>query len=196
MEWCRQEIERIYQGHVAAKTAISAHLPRLRKMAEGLDLVVEFGVKRGGSSSAFMLAAKEVISYDTAPTPEACSLATISNNWQYKIEDSRTAHIPEVDLLFIDSLHTYEQAKAELNAHGNASTKYLVFHDTTTFWEVGADGETGNKKWNYQRGKGSVPLNCLGIGQAVLEFMASNQQWRVHASYPESHGLLVLQKRW
>jgi hypothetical protein len=189
-------VEAIYGAHCAGKTAIAAHLPRLRALADGLELAVEFGVKRGASSSALLLGAARVVSFDITPTPEARELEAIAGGrWDYRIEDSRHADVADMDLLFVDSLHDYEQCRAELFTHGNKAKRFIACHDTQTFWEVGANGETGRKKWDYVPGRGSVPLDCLGVGQAILEFMAANHDWRVHASYPDSHGLLVLERQ-
>jgi hypothetical protein len=192
-----QTLEAIYQKHLAGNTAISPHLPRLRALAEGLSLAVEFGVKRGASSSALLLGAQRVISYDLVETREAKELKQIAGErWDYRIGDSREADVPPCSILFVDSLHTYEQCRAELEAHGDKAKRFLIFHDHMTFGTVGADGETGRHKWTYVPGKGSVPLDCLGIRQAIDEFMAANLCWRIAASYPDSHGLLVLECGW
>lgn len=187
-------IQSIYDSHCAVNTAITPHLPRLRKLAEGLGLAVEFGVKRGASSSALLLGADHVISYDVRATQEAKELAEVAGSrWDYRIGDSRTADIPAPDLIFVDSQHDYEQCKAELDAHGRKAKRYLVFHDTITFGVVGANGETGRHKWTYVQGQ-SVPMDCLGLRPAIDDFMVANPEWRIAASYHDSHGLLVLQR--
>lgn len=189
-------IESIYAQHCARSTAITPHLPRLRALAEGLDLVVEFGVKQGASSSALLMGAKQLISFDIKETTDARHLQAIAGDrWSYRIEDSRHADVPAMGMLFIDSLHDYEQCSFELQRHGDKADRFIALHDTQTFWEAGANGETGRKKWDYVAGRGSVPMNCLGIGQAILEFLAAHQDWRVHTSYPDSHGLLVLKRQ-
>lgn len=191
-----ESIDAVYVRHCAGKTAIAPHLPRLRALADGLDVAVEFGVKRGASSSALLLGARRVVSFDVVATPEARELeAAAGGRWDYRIEDSRAADVPEAGMIFVDSLHDYEQCHAELFNHGNKAQRYIACHDTFTFWEVGANGETGRKKWDYVAGRGSVPLDCLGVGQAILEFLAANPHWRVAASYPDSHGLLVLARQ-
>lgn len=191
-----QTVEEVYQHHACGNTAIAFHLPYLRALATGLALAVEFGVKRGASSAALLCGADNVVSFDVVETNEARQLEAIAGNrWNYVIHDSVSATVPECDLLFIDSLHDYEQCRAELFAHGNKSRKLIALHDTQTFWEAGAQGESGNKKWNYVRGAGSVPRGNYGIGQAILEFMADNWHWHVYASHPESHGLLVLRRQ-
>ncbi len=188
-------IEELYAEHCAGPTAMAAHLPRLRELAEGLALAVEFGVKKGGSSSALILAAEHVISYDLVATSRARSLERAAAEWwEYRLEDSRTASFPPCDLLFVDSLHTYAQCRAELDAHANRVKRYLVFHDVITFGVIGADGEKGGHLWEYEVGV-SVPREALGIRPAIDELMIRDPSWRILASYPDSHGLLVLERR-
>jgi hypothetical protein len=184
----------IYTRHLGGQTAITPHLPRLRRLAEGLDLAVEFGVKRGASSSALLLAAQHVISYDIVETVEARELQAVAGTrWSYRIEDSRRATFDWCDLLFIDSLHTYGQVHDELEAHASKVKRYLVFHDTLTFGSVGAKGESGDQLWTYQRGV-SVPPEALGIRPAIDELMMGGD-WHLQAHYLNSHGLLVLERR-
>jgi hypothetical protein len=190
-----ESVESIYLRHCAGATSITPHLPRLRALATGLAVAVEFGVKRGASSSALLMGARRVMSFDIAETREARELAVAAGErWAYWIADSITAAVPICDLLFIDSQHDYEQMKAELEAHAYKVQRYLVFHDVVTFGEIGANGETGLHKWTYVRGQ-SVPLNCLGIRPAIDELMIRDPSWRIAARYNDSHGLLVLERR-
>jgi len=189
------DFEAIHRKNCEAGTAISAHLPRLRELATGLHLVVEFGVKRGASSLAFLLGAQRVVSYDIVPTPEAKALQeAIGDCWDYRIEDARTADVPPHDLLFVDSLHCYDQVAAELK-HADKTRRYLVCHDVTTFGEVGAQGETGRQSWTYVAGRGSVPKGHWGIRPAIDELMIRDPSWKIIERRVESHGLLVLERR-
>lgn len=188
-------IEELYAEHCAGPTGMAAHLPRLRELATSLPLAVEFGVNKGGSSSALILGAEHVISYDLRETSRARSLERAAGEWwEYRLQDSRTACFPPPDLLFVDSLHTYSQCRAELDAHANRVKRYLVFHDVITFGVIGADGEAGDHLWEYEVGA-SVPPEALGIRPAIDELMVRDPSWRILASYTDSHGLLVLERR-
>lgn len=183
-----------YQAACQKGTAISAHLPRLKALAHGCSLAQEFGVKRAASSAALLMGAENVLSYDIVPTREAQNLARlVGRRWTYRIEDSRSADVTPCDLLFIDSLHTYQQVKAELARHADSVRRWLVFHDTITFGSVGADGETGRQQWTYQVGQ-SVPPSALGIRPAIDELLIRDPSWRIHSHYTDSHGLLVLER--
>jgi len=194
--WNAQAVAAIYEGHLRQQTAITAHLPRLRMLAASCDVCVEFGVKRGASSSALLLGAPYVRSYDLVRTSEADRLAAAAGaHWDYRIEDSRTAEIPPCDLLFVDSLHSYAQCDAELRRHADRVKHFLVFHDVGTFGEIAADGETGRPAWAYTPGGPSVPRAYLGIRPAIDEACIRDPSWQIAARYVDSHGLLVMERR-
>jgi len=188
-------IEGLYVQHCQSGSAIAAHLPRLRQLARGAALAVEFGVKCGASTTALLLGAERVISYDISQTPEAQDLQALAGDrWSYRIQDSRVATIPDCDLLFIDSQHSYDQMIAELMQHADQVQRWLVCHDTITFGSIAAIGETGRHAWTYQPGQ-SVPFEALGIRPAIDALMISDPTWHLAAHYTESHGLLVLERR-
>ncbi len=188
-------LERLYASYCQSAAAIAPHLPRLRALGQGRSLVVEFGVKRGMSSTAWLLSAQHVISYDITPTPQARELKELVPEWDYRLQDTVEADIPECDLLFIDSLHTFAQVDAELRRHADRVRQMLVFHDVTTFGEVGAVGETGKQAWTYRAGGGSVPLAYQGIRPAIDALMIRDASWHIAARYVDGHGLLVLERR-
>lgn len=180
----------------ASGTAMSPHMVRLRDLARNLD-VVEFGVKRGCSTVAFLCSANSVYSVDLVP-PRASDLAQWTNaadgTWIFHQGDTRTIDIPECDLLLVDANHTYASVAAELTRHASKVHRYLVFHDTITFGSIGANVETGDHLWTYVRGQ-SVPPAALGVRPAIDELMIRDPSWHIAAHYTDSHGLLVLERR-
>lgn len=197
MDPSRDLLEAFYQRELLrTDRAVTAHLPRLRELAQQCRTIVEFGVKRGASTSAFLLSPASVISYDIVPTQQARQLQALAKTqWVYLIENTLTAWIPPCDLLFVDSLHTYGQCAAELQRHASQVRRFLVFHDTITFGSIGADGETGRWSWTPVHGQ-SVPKEHLGIRPAIDEFMADHPDWFIRKHYADSHGLLILERRW
>lgn len=188
------DLETAYQQHCQRQTAIAPHLPRLRALARGLDDVIEFGVRHGASSSAWLLGAAHVTSYDIVSTIEARQLESIADGrWTYRIQSSLEAVAQFCDLLFLDSLHTFAQTDAELRRHADLVSRYLVFHDTITFGVVGAAGESGRQSWNYSQHVGeSVPTAHLGIRPAIDDLMIRDASWRIMERSSRSHGLLIL----
>jgi hypothetical protein len=110
-----------YGERVRVFSDIQRHLPRLRREARGA--VLELGV-RGGNSTAALLAGVEdrggtVWSVDVDPV---CAQVFAGHpQWRFACADSRDVDavlavgLPDqLDLLFIDTLHEYDQVTSEL----------------------------------------------------------------------------------
>jgi hypothetical protein len=182
----RQWFEAQYaQNRRRQDDSINEHLPTLRQLASECDTVCEFGVKIARSSIALLLGVKDVLySWDIQPTPQAVEAAEkAGKKWVYTIGDSCKSNVQPCDMLFIDSLHTYDQLTAELEHAAHFARKYLVFHDTVTFGESDAIGETGRKKEGTK-----------GIMPAIRELMQRDPTWRVKHHYTNNNGLLVLER--
>ncbi len=154
------------------------HLPRLRKLAtHGLGVCAECGTRRGASAAALLIGgAERVISVDLRPTAEAKHLQKLMGaRFDYRIADSLTVTFPHCDLLFLDSLHTYDQVSAELKAHAPIVQRWIVFHDTTRNKTKGDDGGPG-------------------IRAAIDDWLANTPDWRIVREYPEGPGLLVTER--
>ena len=194
----RDALLELFEENKASGYGTSGHMETLRSLAveaaafadpNGIVPVVEFGVAGGRSTSALILGATQngqarerVISYDIVESRKARRLRDLAGDaWRFVHEDTREAsRIPECAMLFVDSLHTYAQVRAEL-AHAGRVWKFLVFHDTITFGSVGADGETGQ------------PLaGSLGIRPAIDELMIRDPTWKIRFHHTHSHGLLCL----
>ena len=134
-----------YNQHLHEPNDIRDHLPRLFEAARGT--VLELGVRGGVSTSAFLAGIEthggELWSIDIDPTCETVFAGHPA--WHFVCADSRnraaveTAGLrPPIDVLFIDTLHTYEQVRDELRVWMPAvRTGGTVFlHDTETFIEV------------------------------------------------------------
>lgn len=185
-------------------SSINEHLPVLRHYAYKVQRVAEFGVDIGQSTTAFLMAAPEILySYDVALHPELAELTrcmeprgeiglpTLKSgegfflvNWQsdkltrwnFLLDDSRTCNIPEVDLLLIDSSHYYDQVKTELSRHHQQVRQFIICHDTVSFGELGEDG----------RQRGILP--------AIREFQSAHPEWVEREHLSNNNGLLVLER--
>lgn len=194
------DMEGIYQYFKTCQSkryATSPHLETLRTLAKECEDIVELGVLRGGSTAAFLLgAAGNVYGYDIKQHPAAIKLQSIADGkFIYTIQDTlaNDCKVPECDMIFFDSLHTYRQLQGELIKHGNRAKKYLLFHDTITFGIQGADGETGRVMEGFERGVFNAKVH--GIRLAIDEYMMLHPEWKIKWHHPHSHGLLCLEKR-
>ena len=164
-------------------TDINEHLPMLYFLAQQCDHVTEFGVRTGASTLAFL--------HGLQGRP--ATLRSYDINDQYGVQDSLTrwtrvewtfsicstlsiTRIEPTDLLFVDTLHNYDQVRQELALHGDAARRWIVFHDTETFGTIGDDGGRG-------------------INQAITEWLEAKPEWRIVYRTHRNNGLTVIERQ-
>jgi hypothetical protein len=170
---------------------INEHLDALYEHALECDLIAEFGVRNIVSTFAFAKAKpKKLICVDLF-TPkdmeefiEACEDENIKCSFFQ--EDTLTFDLQNVDLLFIDTWHSYNQLKNELKIHACKVNKYIILHDTVTF------GFTNESKYDYIPNKN--PQEKSGLIPAVHEFLSENLNWKIKKEFRNNNGLMILEK--
>jgi hypothetical protein len=162
---------------------ISEHLPVLFTLATASETIVEFGVRSGRSTKAFLAGQGWsprqtcLFSYDIHDCSGRIDAEWTDNqtSWNFCQADTSTlSTIPECDLLFIDTLHTYNQVVAEIQ-HASRVRKWIVLHDTELF---GINGEQGQ----------------VGILPAIDQFLERNPEWKLLKHYRHNCGLMILQR--
>jgi hypothetical protein len=156
---------------------INEHLEAIRDITKECSSVVEMGVRTCVSTWAFVeglqnggtlisIDIKHPSAYggDITIVEEACRNKGI--NFTFMLGDSLVIDIPKVDLLFIDTLHTYEQLKGEFARHTKKAQKYIVLHDTTS---------------------------CPEMWVAVEELLEA-KEWKIKIRYTHNNGLTILSK--
>ena len=167
------------------------HFPTLRSLASECQSVVEMGV-RGGCSAYALLAGLEqsawagkwmlYLDINNCQNPKLEEFAhQQAIDIEFKQADSRQVEIPECDLLFIDTLHTYGQLKLELELHSDKAYKYIVMHDVEAPWGIKNEADDGSPK--------------QGLQAAIEDFLADNKKWKVKDWYKNCHGLAVLERK-
>jgi hypothetical protein len=185
----RISLEGEYKLVCDCATDINEHLPVLRKYAEQCDHITELGVRYGNSTVAFMAARpKKFIAYDLQYNDKMDYLKLIAEesgiDFELKIEnplnlEDDRSELEETDLLFIDTNHHATQMREELRLHSPKARKYIIMHDTTTF---------------YDRGAGDDHMED-GMKLAIEPFLEdkSNGWAMVYRSF-ENNGLMVLER--
>lgn len=166
----------------ACKTAsdINEHLPYLKSLASECESVTEFGVREGNSTRAFLASSiKKLTCYDLYQSGTVSRLFSepSDRDLKYLLGDTREIDIEETDLLFIDTLHTFEQLSIELAKHSNKVRKYIVLHDVYTYGCIG-ESEGDHK----------------GLLYAVSDFLKNNSEWSIKKFTTENNGLMVLER--
>jgi len=173
------DFEKEYQDACARDTDIHEHLPVLSELTSQCTHVTELGVGWAQSTRAFLRHDIELHSYEFMPQPGIREFfdeaKNAGRNVTLHIDDTRKVEIAETDLLFVDSLHIYEQVQKELELHANKARKYIGFHDTTTYAD---NGEFGGK----------------GIWPAIQEFIDSHTEWQLVERRTNNNGLTILKR--
>lgn len=184
-----------FDGRRNTPSDINEHLGKLADYAAKCHSVVEFGT-RGGNSTVGLLRGLAASYFGEFCELQTVDIDPVATQLARDAFGERPAGIAfsavtadtlkieietHVDMIFIDTLHTYHQLKQELTRHGNKAKKFLAFHDTYTFGDRGEDGATP------------------GLNQAIDEFILNSLlrlgiRWeRVYVSRA-NNGLTVLER--
>jgi hypothetical protein len=177
-------LEHMYNLKCSTQSDINEHLPTLKKYAEECEHITEMGVRWVVSTYALLMGKpKRMISYDINEIVWKPILDMVKDNtdFEFRVANTLDLEIEETDLLFIDTLHNYNQLKGELQIHGNKARKYIIFHDTTTFEWIGESYE-GKK-------------DEIGLWPAIEDFLEQNQNWQLHERFTNNNGLTILKRK-
>ena len=177
-------ITAIYNQLCETPSDIHQHLPTLMKYASECEHITEMGVRGIVSTFALLMGEpKRMISYDIQWAPGIEGIIKEANergiDFDFRIADTNNLTIVETDLLFIDTLHNYNQLKKELELHSHKARKYLIFHDTTSFEFIG-ESYSGE----YEK----------GIWPAIEELLEEGV-WEIKERYTNNNGLTILKRK-
>lgn len=174
---------------------INEHLQTLYEYALLCNTVTEFGTRHGTSTWAFLHAApKNILCYDIHRplSPDLDKLLEIAKerNLTYKNIDVLETQIPITDLLFIDTLHTYEQLYKELTLHSKNVSKYIILHDTVTYGYVDEIVYEHASKYITKQ------ENKHGLVPALNDFLITEdgKNWVIHQTFNNNNGLTILRR--
>lgn len=171
-------LQSLYDTACRTNTDIHQHLPVLRSLAAQCGHVTEMGVRTAQSTIALLSAQPKVlVSYDIVDCPAARALLPHRGQTEFSfvVGDSREITIEPTELLFIDTLHIYDQLKVELERHASKVSRWIVLHDTTTF---GEHGEVRGTK---------------GLWRAVEEFLELGE-FKLAERRTNNNGLTTLER--
>jgi predicted O-methyltransferase YrrM len=163
--------------------AFHEHMPTLRLMCGGME-VVELGSRFGTSTLAILTSVpKALYTVDIERRETITTLLHLAEQenipFTFVEDNDLTCYVPECDILFIDTLHTYSQLKQELALHADKASTYIVMHDIVSF---GTRNEDDN------------PVGGQGLMPAINEFLETNPHWVVCSYYYNCNGLLILKR--
>lgn len=178
------DIEDQFALACSTSSDINEHLPKMREIASQCSHIIEMGTRYGNSTIAFMAGRPEkFIAYDVQYNSRMDLLKKVARdngiNFDMRIEDVLQIELEETDLLFIDTNHNKEQCSVELEMHAGKARKYIMFHDTTSFWE---------------RGQGWWEEPGHGLKDAIEPFLAAHPEWKMEYRAMNNNGLMILKR--
>lgn len=100
--------------------------------------------------------------------------------------------LEEVDMIFIDSLHTYCHLTFELEKFSHLSRKYLTFHDSSGPWENTDDSEYHGDYSEYPSWYDRTKRGCWPAIQDFLE--RRKTEWKLKERRLNNNGLTILER--
>lgn len=155
---------------------IRSHLEVLYKYGMLCGRITEMGVDGVNSTWAFLLSdpvSLTSIDIQNTKAPQILNLAEqLANDngieFTFIQEDTLKVSIEPTDMLFIDTDHTYEQLKQELQLHADKVSTYIAFHDTIAY---------------------------PSMTRAITEFLEQNStEWEFKYESKESCGLMIIKR--
>lgn len=170
-------IKDTFEGKKGQASDINEHMDALREISSECKHITEFGVRSIFSTWAFLAGLKKggkLVSVDIHhPSFYGGNIDEVINaaaeegiDFEFIESDTRAIKIKKTDLLFVDTIHTYDQVKAELDLHADKARKYIAFHDTSS---------------------------CPEIWPAIQELL-DNGEWKLKAKYDHNNGLTIIER--
>lgn len=200
----RLELEKTYLAYCSESSDINEHLPVLREIASQCASAVEIGIRSMVSTWGIIIGLSENVSgkgsyigidLDLPPwdtLQKARVLAESQNvSFQFWKGNDMQIDIPQSDMLFIDSLHTYCHLTYELEKFSPKVNKFIALHDTSDPWGTRDDDQYHG---DYSEYDSSFNKEKRGLWPAVVDFLERHPEWCLHERRLNSHGLTVLKR--
>jgi hypothetical protein len=176
-------LEYFYNLKRTTPSDINEHLPTLYDYAKRCNTIAEFGVRDVCSSYALALASpQKLICVDIKSNDNITNFINLCKkeniNAVFHQANTLEYELEEVDMLFIDTLHSFNQLSLELTLHASKVKKYLIFHDTISFGYMDEDTRKSGE-------------SC-GLVPALKIFLRDNPNWKETETYTNNNGLTIL----
>jgi hypothetical protein len=186
-----------YNEHKNTPSDINEHLETLYNLGKECSHITEMGVRWVSSTWPLVYSnPKKIISYDIVTNPNIIEVINLCNeysiDYSFQEKDVLQLEIELTELLFIDTLHTYNQLIKELEIHSNKVSKYIVLHDTEFFGRV--DEVVYEHASNFVKNN---PITKQGLMTAVEDFLSTElgQSWELFKIYKNNNGLTILKNK-
>ncbi len=192
-----EKILKKYLQHKKTVSDINQHLETLYILGKECSHITEMGV-RGVSSTWPLVYSRpdKMISYDIKKNSNIDEVINLCDeyliNYSFQEKDVLEIEIEPTELLFIDTLHTYNQLSKELEIHSKKVSKYIVLHDTTHFGRI--------DEVIYSHASDTIKKSQTtkqGLMTAIEDFLLTEfgQSWEIFRVYTNNNGLTILKNK-
>ena len=201
----REELTKLYEQHASTPSDINEHVPVLRKLAKECSSVVEIGIRSMVSTWGIVLGLSENtnpsrsylgIDLQNPPLEKLYLIKRLAEDneisFQFLAANDMEINIPQTDMLFIDSMHTYCHLTYELNKFESKVNKYITLHDTSPPWGYTDDYEY---RGDYSEYPAEISRTKRGLWPAVEDFLASHPDWKLIERRFNNHGFTILKRQ-
>ena len=184
-----------------------SHYFALRNLARICRSVTELGVYHLGSGFAILQGLSEnassVRSYlgiDIGSAPE--EKVQLAQKWaSHKNIDFRLLQasdfdidIDPVDLLHIDTFHTYRHLTYELEKFSSVVRSYILMHDTSPPWGYVDENQQALNREIESRYPPHINRTKRGLWTAVEDFLGQHSEWQLVERQTESPGYTIIKR--
>lgn len=192
-----EKIQQIFEQHKVKPSDINEHLETILEFSKECSHITEMGVRWVSSTWPMLLSnPKKMISYDIVTYPHIKEVLNLSKeyniDYQFIQADVLSIEIEPTELLFIDTLHTYNQLVSELELHSDKVSKYIILHDTEHFGRI--DEEIYQHASNQIKYKNK---SKAGLMTAVEDFIETEKgkSWNIFKIFTNNNGLTILKRK-
>jgi len=203
----KSELKKMYDLKCYQPSDINEHVSVLKQLAAQCSSVMEIGIRSMVSTWGVLQGLSENVSnsqsyigidlnYPPAATFNLARRLARENGifFQFWKQNDMTINIedvPFIDLLFIDSLHTYCHLTYELEKFSPKTLKYIAMHDTSAPW---GDKEDSQYTGDYSEYPKSFDRTKKGLWPAVEGFLKRHPEWALKERRFNNHGLTILKR--
>lgn len=202
----KQELEYIYQQKSIEPSDVNEHLAHLRQLASECSSVIEIGVGTGQTVSVWGILRGLSESQNSPLFYGRIDLASSSEDVLQRAQElaesqgisvrfwcgnEMTMDIHPVDMIFIDSVHTYCHLTFELEKFSSKVCKYIAMHDTSAPWGLTDDAYY---QGDYSEYDPSFDRTKHGLWPAVVDFLKRHPEWSLYQNKRNNYGFTVLKR--
>jgi len=117
-------------------------------------------------------------------------------SWKLRVESSVNSEAlwDEVDLTFLDTVHTYQHVAEELKVHSQTSKKFMAVHDTKYPKSVVKEVGKLDLGPHYQIITAEF-CHKKTVGRAVTDFVKMSGQWEMVLNSTSGSGLMIIGRK-